>query len=152
MVVRQIVKTRDFRPEDMREVLEIEYEAFNDPYPQNLLEHIYDVHSDGFMVAEINNEVVGYIIGIMRWCGMGHILAIAVSSNYRRKSVGSSLMINMMDRLRRKGATYIRIEVRASNVSALKFYHNLSFRERKIIPNYYTDGEAAILMQYTFSD
>lgn len=151
MVVQQVVRVRDFKPEDMEKVLEIEREAFKDPYPRSLLEHIHNLHPDGFMIAEIDGKVVGYVIGVMRWGGTGHILAVAVSPPYRRREVGSSLMINMMDRLQRKGASRIRIEVRASNNAAQNFYRKLNFEQRRIVPGYYSDGEAAILMQYTFS-
>ncbi|KXB09638.1 hypothetical protein AKJ35_00515 [candidate division MSBL1 archaeon SCGC-AAA833F18] len=146
------MRVRDFKPEDMERVLEIEHESFKDPYPRSLLEHIHNLHPDGFMIAEINDEIVGYIIGVMRWGGTGHVLAVAVSPPYRRRGVGKSLMVNMMDRLQRKGASRIRIEVRASNTVAQSFYQKLNFRQRRIVPSYYSDGEAAILMQYTFSD
>lgn len=151
MVVQQIIQIRDFEPGDMGKILEIERGAFKDPYPRSLLEHIHNLHPDGFMVAEIGGEVVGYIIGVMRWGGTGHVLAVAVSPPYRRRGVGSSLMINMMDRLRRKGANSIRIEVRASNKAAQSFYRKLNFKQRKMVPGYYSDGEAAILMHYKFS-
>ncbi|MBS3815032.1 MAG: ribosomal protein S18-alanine N-acetyltransferase [Hadesarchaea archaeon] len=147
MVAQEIIQVRDFKPSDMRKVMEIEHEAFKDPYPRSLLEHIRELHPDGFMVAEINGEIVGYIIGVMRWGGEGHILAVAVAPLYRRKGVGTSLMVNMMERLRREGANSIRIEARASNEGAQEFYRKLNFKERKLVPSYYSDGEAAVLMR-----
>lgn len=41
----------------------------------------------------------------------------------------------------------IKLEVRARNTGAIKFYRALGFSEEKIIENYYEDGEDAVVMR-----
>ena len=52
---------RDFRLSDIDDVLAIEYEAFSDPYPVDILLQLYESGA-GFAVAEIGKRVVGYML------------------------------------------------------------------------------------------
>jgi ribosomal-protein-alanine N-acetyltransferase len=150
MVAQHLVRIRDVKPKDMQAILSIEYKSFKDPYPLSLLNRLYAMHPDGFLVAEADGKIVGYVIGVIRWGATGHILAIATDPPYRRQKIGSALMESIMSRLRAKGVKLVRLEVRKSNVEAQQFYLNLGFRRREEIPYYYEDGEAAVTMDYEF--
>lgn len=148
MVTQRIIRVRDVEPEDLPHIYGIAEQSFKDPYPLQLLEHIYETDPEGFLAAEMGGKVVGYLIGMVRWGNVGHILAIAVDESYRREGVGSSLLINAIERLGRNGANKIKLEVRVSNEAAQKFYVKIGFEQRKIVPAYYSDGEDAISMEY----
>lgn len=148
MVAQEIIHIRNVKSEDLPSVHKIAEKSFIDPYPLKLLNHIYNTNPEGFLVAEINDEIVGYLIGLVRWGNVGHILAIAVKESYRREGVGSALIINAIDRFKKKGANRIKLEVRTSNEGAQKFYDKLGFEAREVVPAYYSDGEAAISMEY----
>ncbi len=148
MVAQQLVRIRDVRPKDMQAILSIEYKCFKDPYPLSLLNHLYATHPDGFLVAEADGKILGYVIGVIRWGATGHILAIATDPPYQRRNIGSALMEHIISRLRANGAKLVRLEVRKSNAEAQQFYLKLGFREREEIPYYYEDGEAAVTMDY----
>ncbi len=132
----------------MQPILSIEYKCFKDPYPPSLLNRLRAMHPDGFLVAEADGKVVGYVIGVIRWGATGHILAIGVDPPYRKQNIGSALMERIIGRLRAKGAKLVRLEVRKSNHEAQQFYLKLGFRQREEIPYYYEDGEAAVAMDY----
>ena len=151
MVTQKLIRIRELRPGDLRAVLEIEYRCFPDPYPLSLLDQLHRSYPSGFIVAELNGEVIGYAIGAMRWGGVGHVLAIAVDPPYRRRGIGSMLMMDLLDRLRANGAKKIRLEVRKSNLGAQQFYRSLGFHKEGEIPYYYEDGETAVLMGYELS-
>ena len=148
MVTQKLIRIREVRSEDMQAVLKIEYRCFPDPYPLSLLDQLYQSYPNGFIVVELNGEVVGYAIGTMRWGGVGHVLAIAVDPPYQKRGIGSMLMENLVGRLRAGGAKKIRLEVRKSNLGAKQFYLTLGFREEGEIPYYYENGETAVLMGY----
>jgi len=148
VVAQQLVRIRDVRPKDMQAILSIEYKCFKDPYPLSLLNHLYATHPDGFLVAEADGKILGYVIGVIRWGATGHILAIATDPPYQRRNIGSALMEHIISRLRANGAKLVRLEVRKSNAEAQQFYLKLGFREREEIPYYYEDGEAAVTMDY----
>lgn len=148
MVAQEIIHIRDTEEEDLRSIYKIAQDSFKDPYPLRLLRHIHSTKPEGFLTAEIDDEIVGYLIGLVRWGNMGHILAIAVDEPYRRQGVGSALIMNAIDRLKKNGANRVKLEVRASNETAENFYLKIGFKPEKTVPAYYSDGEAAITMEY----
>ncbi len=148
MVTQRLARIRDLKPGDMQAILSIEYKCFPDPYPLSLLQRLHAMHPDGFLIAEMDGRIVGYVLGVLRWGATGHILAIAVDPPYQRQRVGSALMTRILDRLRAKGAKCIRLEARKSNWAAQQFYLKLGFQLREEIPYYYEDGETAIAMEY----
>lgn len=148
MVTQRLARIRDLKPGDMQAILSIEYKCFPDPYPLSLLQSLHAMHPDGFLIAELDGKIVGYVLGVLRWGATGHILAIAVDPPYQRQRVGSVLMARILDRLRGKGARGIRLEARKSNWVAQQFYLKLGFRLREEIPYYYEDGETAVAMEY----
>ncbi|MEW6592105.1 MAG: ribosomal protein S18-alanine N-acetyltransferase [Candidatus Hadarchaeota archaeon] len=147
MVAQQVFLIRDARPEDMSEILAIEYKCFPDPYPLSLLNRLHATHPDGFLVAEVGSKVIGYLIGAVRWGPIGHILAIGVDPAFRRHGIGSAMVQKMIERFARKGARLVRLEARKSNFGAHQFYRRLGFKDRMEVPYYYEDGETALTME-----
>jgi ribosomal-protein-alanine N-acetyltransferase len=141
-----IIKVRSAKPYDMSTVLDIEKFCFPDPYPMSLLSRLYINNPEGFLVAEVDGKVVGYLIGTLRWGASGHVMAIGVYPEYRKRGVGTALMVQILDTLRMRGARSVRLEVRKSNDVAQLFYQKLGFRLGEEILHYYEDGEAAIVM------
>ncbi|MFQ6129199.1 MAG: ribosomal protein S18-alanine N-acetyltransferase [Candidatus Hadarchaeaceae archaeon] len=148
MAVQRLVRIRDVKSRDMQAILAIEYKCFKDPYPLSLLNRLHAMHPDGFLVAEAEGKIVGYVIGVLRWGATGHILAIATDPPYQRQGIASTLMEHIINRLRAKGAKLVRLEVRKSNVGAQQFYLRLGFQQREEVPYYYEDGEPAVTMDY----
>ena len=147
MVAQRLVSVREIRQEDMKAVLSIQYKCFKDPYPLSLLRRLHVMHPDGFLVADAEGVVVGYLIGVIRWGNIGHILAIGVDPAFQRQMVGTMLIKSIVERFCEKGAKIVRLEARKSNISAQQFYKNLGFLERGEMPYYYEDGEPAIAME-----
>jgi len=141
-----IIRVRGAKPYDMSTILDIEQFCFPDPYPMSLLSRLYFTNPEGFIVAEVDGKVVGYLIGTLRWGASGHIMAIGVYPEYRKRGVGTALMVQILDILHTWGARNARLEVRKSNDAAQLFYQKLGFRLGEEIQHYYEDGEAAIVM------
>ncbi|TDA31980.1 MAG: ribosomal-protein-alanine N-acetyltransferase [Hadesarchaea archaeon] len=150
MVVVKEIKVINLKEEDLQEVMELGYKCFPDPYPLSLLEHLYKSDPQGFFGVKMDGKLVGYLICTMRWGGIGHILSIAVDPEYRRRGVGRALIQRALERLRKEGATAVRLEARKSNLGARAFYSVLGFKEERELPHYYEDGETAVLMWYTY--
>ncbi|MGC9517203.1 MAG: ribosomal protein S18-alanine N-acetyltransferase [Methanomicrobiales archaeon] len=136
---------REFRLPDLKRVLEIEKMSFDDPYPASILKDIYNMGA-GFLVAQQHNIIVGYIIFWIRFEDEGHIISIAVDRKYRRKNVGNMLVETAIKVFKKYDIKNIKLEVRAKNKGAINFYKSLGFKEEKIVPGYYEDGENAVLM------
>jgi ribosomal-protein-alanine N-acetyltransferase len=146
---------REFRPEDLDAVVNINRICLPENYPPFFfLEHYYE-NPKIFLVAEIGNTIVGYNMcriefGVSYIRGdftkRGHIISIAVLAEYRGRGIGYNLMSEALKRLKECGATEVYLEVRVSNTPAIELYKKLGFKAHKIIKEYYRDGEDAYLM------
>ncbi|MCS4542308.1 MAG: ribosomal protein S18-alanine N-acetyltransferase [Euryarchaeota archaeon] len=135
---------------DRDSILEIEKASIDHLTPLSLLSRYYGITPSGFLVAEIDGLVVGYVVGIIgtiRWKGEGYILAIAVDPSYRKKGIGTVLMTNIINRLKSRGAKRVYLEVKASNSAAQYFYSKLGFKEIGVEKGHYPDGEDALVMR-----
>ncbi|MCE4604582.1 MAG: GNAT family N-acetyltransferase [Aeropyrum sp.] len=78
---------------------------------------------------------------------VGHLVSIAVRPGYRRLGVGSALMsetVRVMKEI--YGVESIFLEVRVSNIQAIRLYEKFGFVKVRRIKGYYRDGEDAFVM------
>lgn len=137
---------RKFMPRDFQQVLSIEEESFweHDPF---LYMKQYEMSSDGFLVAEKDGIVVGFVVGMLISRTEGRIFSIAVSKKHRGGGIATLLVKELLDVFRRKGVTSVRLEVRRSNLIAQKLYQNMGFEIVGVAPKYYSDGEDGLMMR-----
>jgi ribosomal-protein-alanine N-acetyltransferase len=75
-----------------------------------------------------------------------HILNIAVHPEMRRRGVGSQIMDRILEDARRFECEEVVLEVRRSNLPAIKLYRKFGFVPILIRRRYYSDNEDAIVM------
>ena len=83
---------RKFKPTDLKRVFEIENMSFNQSYGINMFQKLYEM-GVGFLVAEEDGYVIGYVIFWIKYENQGHIISIAVDKNHRRSKAGTELLI-----------------------------------------------------------
>jgi len=156
--VRLVAKfvVRRARFSDLGKVIEINRKCLPENYPEWFFRDHLVNWGEAFLVAEVDGEVVGYVMcrvelglgvivkGLVR---RGHVISLAVLPEHRRKGIATALMKEALKVLRDKyGCKEVYLEVRVSNLPAIKLYEKLGFKRVKIIPMYYADGEDAYLM------
>jgi ribosomal-protein-alanine N-acetyltransferase len=141
-----VIKIRNFELPDIRRVMEIEEESFLDGESEMYIE-MYREWPDGFLVAEKEDKVIGFVVVVLTPEGEGRIFALAVDSKYRGKGVGRALLKAAFSVLRQIKIGYVRLEVRVSNQVAERLYRSMGFMEIGFIPFYYQNGEGAIVMR-----
>ena len=139
------MKVRKFVPTDLKRVYEIESMSFDQTYGINMFQQLYDM-GVGFLVAEKDGYVIGYVMFWIKYEYQGHIISIAVDKNYRREGVGTELLVRAIAILSMLTIDAIYLEVREDNVSAVKFYERFNFLTDRVVPGYYENGEGAIIM------
>ncbi len=140
------INIRTCSVKDIERILEIEYDSFEHPYPEYVFQEYLD--SDLFLLAENEDDIIGYIISDVRE-NEGIIISIAVDTSFRRKGVGKRLIDKTIEKL---STEYIVLTVRVSNEGAQKFYKKLDFEELYVINEYYDNDEDAIVMGKKLSD
>jgi len=131
------IKIRRYKPGDMPQVREIESSSLKFVTPISLLSRFYEIIPEGFLVAEINGKITGYITGNMQNESEGHILAIAVDPKHGKQGIGTALIKAICKVLKKQGANKVRVELKLYNTGAKEFYSNMGFEESKIIKGYY---------------
>ncbi len=140
------IKLRNFEKLDIKRVMEIEDESFLDGDAALYLE-LYEEWPEGFLVAETEGKVIGFVVLVLTPEGDGRVFAIAVDSRYRGRGVGKVLLKAAFNTLRKRKIGYVRLEVRVSNHIAQRLYRSMGFMEIGFIPFYYKNGEGAIMMR-----
>ncbi len=141
-----MIIVRKFEPKDLNRVYEIECKSFKDPYHVMFLLNLYELYSETFFVAEMDGFVIGYVIS-RKVDGRAHIIAIAVDPVHRGMGIGRGLMEASMRAFESRVVREVYLEVRVSNVQAIRFYESLGFQKKGLLRCYYSDGEDGILLK-----
>jgi ribosomal-protein-alanine N-acetyltransferase len=131
---------------DLRKVYEVELESFENPYPFPVFLNFLLKEPNGFLIAKMNDQIVGYVIGVTEK-NIGTIVSIAVKKDYRRKGIGKKLLDYIIEYFKLKNISIINLQVRIDNYEAISFYENNGFKKVKILKNYYSNGCDAFLME-----
>ncbi len=147
---------RPVRPDEIDDVININLKTLPEHYSRNFYVYIHRSYPDLFLVAEVNGRIAGYIMCRIEYkishiypglpIRMGHVISIAVLPEYRGIGIGTSLMADIMERMKKRGVKEIYLEVRISNYVAIHLYRKLGFIVIRILKGYYHDGEDAYLM------
>ena len=136
---------RKFKPNDLKRVFEIENMSFNQSYGIKMFQQLYEM-GVGFLVAEEEGYVIGYVLFWLKYEYQGHIISIAVDKNYRRSGAGTQLLVKAISILSLLKIDTICLEVNENNVGAVEFYKKFNFKVDRIVPGYYENGDGAMLM------
>jgi ribosomal-protein-alanine N-acetyltransferase len=139
------LRVRHARPHDKERVIGIERECFTNPNP-TLLANVCGA-VDGFLVAETDASVTGYVLFTPSSVERARVLSLAVAPDHRRQGVATRLMHGAFDVLRGREFEALGLEVRVSNTPAQSLYERLGFVPVGVEEGYYDDGEDAYLME-----
>ncbi len=164
-------KIRRAGRDDIPAVMSVNLRSLPENYWYGFYEYILLNWPESFLVAEVNDKIVGYamsrveesgdplILGLIdsrgdplynRWLEpekVGHLVSIAVLREYRRNGIGSALLretINVMRHIYNTASLFL--EVRVSNLPAIRLYEKFGFKIVRRVPRYYRDGEDAFVM------
>ncbi len=142
--------------EDLKKVISINLITLPENYSDYFFEDLLKSSPESFIVAEKNDEIVGYIMCRIEYgfsnfkrfnlSRKGHIVSLAVLENHRGNKLGKSLISSAVNALKLKGCNEAYLEVRATNDEAVAIYKQLGFKITSVISGYYRDNEKANLM------
>lgn len=126
--------------DDLEGIYEVEKDSFPIPWPISSFEEELKNILATYLVAKINNKVIGYI-GMWFVMDECHITNIAVLGEYRKQGIASKLINEMLKLCKEHQTTYIMLEVRATNTPAQKLYSKFGFTEEVIRKGYYKNPD-----------
>jgi len=155
-MVQTTVTLRRFQPQDLQQVMHINQICLPENYTNYFFMELHERFPETFIVAEQNNQVIGYIMcrietglpdfGLLGIAKRGHVISIAVLPEHQRQGIGVALMERAMQGMKLYKVKECFLEVRVSNKPALNLYAKLKFENERIMHGYYADGEGAYIM------
>lgn len=129
-------------------VVNIENICFAHPWSKADLERQLNLDTSHFAVATLDGYVVGYM-GLQIFSGEGYVTNVAVLPEYRRQGIAKMLIEKQLQ----NDMSFITLEVRESNLPAIKLYESCGFENVGIRPKFYTNPtENAIIMTKYFTE
>ena len=132
----------------MQEVLDIESLCFSHPWSEEEFVRCLRQRNCIGMVAEIEDEVVGYMIYELHKNRL-HVLNFAVTPSRHREGIGRTMIEKLKGKLSAERRNRIVLEVRETNLDAQLFFKAMGFRAINVLRDFYDDSpEDAYLFQY----
>ena len=127
---------------DIESIYEIDKLSFPIPWTKDSIENEFKNMLSEFLVAKIDNQVIGYIISwiVMDEC---QIANLAIHPDYRKQKIASNLINELIKICKKRKVTYILLEVRISNTPAINLYKTFGFTEEVIRKDYYKNKDGS---------
>lgn len=129
---------------NLDELLRIERECFTkEAFTKEQIEILLRNPKAIALLARINGEVAGFIIGMIEDYGttkVGHVYTIDVSVKHRRRGVGIKLLKKMESMFLMRDAETSYLEVRIDNQAARRLYRGQGYVEMEPLNDYYSSG------------
>lgn len=143
----QPASLRPMRDSDLDAVLAIEQRAYPFPWTRGIFRDCLKAGYPAWVMCE-HSLIIGY--GILSLAAdEAHILNICVAPERQGRGLGRFLLQALVKNARAQQAARIFLEVRPSNIGAIRLYHGEGFNEIGRRPRYYParDGrEDALVM------
>ena len=97
-----------------------------------------------FIVALRDGKIIA-CAGAELYTDSAEIESLAVDPDYRRQGIAKILLIKLIGAIRRRGVSFIILEVRPSNTAAIELYKGFGFDVVEREENYYRDEDAWIM-------
>ena len=133
---------------DLPQVISIERRVF--PTPWSLAMFVLELSKQtGVCLAAVSGRrLIGYLI-CARYDTVWHLMNVAIDLDHQRTGVASALLAELYTRVEDDDARFT-LELRRSNVIAIRLYEREGFRAAGVRRRYYQDnGEDALVMWRT---
>ncbi|AFY37815.1 GCN5-related N-acetyltransferase [[Leptolyngbya] sp. PCC 7376] len=110
-----------------------------------LTENIYIAY---LAFVDIKEEPIGVIMGGLEEEGRVWVEMLSVSSDYRRRGVGTALMDQLINTAEIVSARGLMVDIDHDNYGALKFYKRFGFKRVGHMNQYYYDSSKALIYFY----
>ncbi len=132
-------------PRDIDAVLEINREGFStDAWSRQAFEREFALDYSHKFVLELNGQIIGYCI---LWVihDTANIITFAIKRDHWGLGYGKRLLSYIIEKFKERVKS-ISLDVRKSNIRAIRLYRSLGFETVGERIKYYSDGENAYQM------
>lgn len=148
------VSPRPATLEDIGKILKIENLSFPEPWSEaNFVSEIKKPYSKFLVLTddETDEVILGYMIYWLQGEGTS-LLTLGIHPEWRGFGFAKMLLTLMINDTVKQELPKITLEVRASNLGAIKLYEQMGFKKIHMRPQFYQDGENAWVMELKTSE
>ncbi len=125
---------------DLDAIVEIERASFSTPWTADMFRwELRNTDVSATYVLRTANRTIAAFCCIWTVLDELHINNVAVRPDFRRRGFAATLLEHVMEEAVRQGAAKATLEVRRSNIAALRLYDRLGFTVSGVRPNYYAN-------------
>ena len=137
---------RECTAADLPQLLTLDRECFAHPWTESMWQGEFTHIGFYGLIAEENGEPIGYVC-ITTLFETADLSRIAVKKARRGEGLGRKLLQTAIAAAKERGAEQMFLEVRVSNLTAIKLYESTGFEKTRLRKNYYENGEDGIEMK-----
>jgi ribosomal-protein-alanine N-acetyltransferase len=134
-------------------VIALESLAHSHPWSESLIRKPASSFNHHYVLVE-NGALIGYFFS-QCIAGDASLLNLVIAPSYQKQGYGKKLLLAFIDKMKEANASEIWLEVRESNLGAIKLYESVGFNEFDRRYHYYptqTGYEDALVMSYWFEE
>ena len=139
---QNVVLIRELKIDDIAPVFHLGEQLFtSDLYPYLYrtwdeweVTGLYNTDAEYCLVAEINEELAGFILGTIickASCTYGYIVWLGVNPKFQRRGVADKLVDKLVARMIEDGARFMLADTDPANIPAVKFFNRKGFGDTR---------------------
>ena len=129
------MKIEIMQKKHLKEVARIAADSLSEAWSEDAFEKEIENPSATVFVAVSDEKVIGFS-GVQTVLDEAYITNIAVKKEFRRKGVGKAILSAIINHC--KESSFVTLEVRVSNQTAIKLYEKSGFVSQGIRKNFYS--------------
>ena len=137
--------------DDAPKVADIEFKTFSLPWKLEDFWHEVINKDSESIVAELDGQVIAYACAWISF-NQADVANIAVAENFRGRGIGKKLFAELLRLLKLRGVKAVTLEVRVSNVAAIKLYEGFGLKSVGVRKKYYCNPEEDALIMWLIGD
>jgi len=132
------------KKENLKFLYDLENKVFtNDPFSLSKESFKYHILKNNLYVIEIDEKIVGYILWLERK-NYFRLYSLAIDSDFQALGIASKLLEYSFENLKNKNYS---LEVKITNIKAIKLYEKFGFKIKKVLKDYYEDSDGYLMVK-----
>lgn len=126
------------------QLFEIEQDCFGGSWTAEMLKAELDNPLTVLVTHTESGRLVAFALGRVA-ADEGELYQIGTLTGFRGRGIAEKLLVELLEKMREKGASVCFLEVRSRNSAAISLYEKMGYERVSVRKNYYPDDDAIIM-------